>query len=109
MHETEELTVTLTLDNDEEVECVILAIFEVTDLDHEYIALTPLEEEDDSDELTILFYRFKEMEDGEPELSNIEDNEEYERVAETFDEWLDLEDLEDFEDFEDLEEAKLLQ
>ena len=103
MHETEELTVTLTLDDNEEVECVILAIFEVTDGEHEYIALTPLEEEDDSDELSIFFYRFKEMENGEPVLTNIEDDEEYELVADTFDEWLD------FQDFEDLEEAELLQ
>ena len=102
MHETEELTVTLSLDDNEEVECVILAIFEVSGLEHEYIALTPLEEED-NDELSILLYRFKELEDGEPEISNIEDNEEYELVMETFDEWLDLEEFEEFEELEELE------
>ena len=102
MHETdelkEELTVTLTLDNDEEVECAILAIFEVKD--QEYIALIPLQDVPQEDEETdIYLYRFKETDEGDPELTNIEDDEEYEIVADALEEWLDD------QDFEALEEA----
>ncbi len=39
--EQEEMTVTLTLDDDSEVECVVLTIFEAGDRD--YIALLPTE------------------------------------------------------------------
>ena len=95
----EELTVTLTLDNDEEVECAILAIFEVQE--QEYIALIPLTDEEPSEdeETDIYLYRFKETDEGDPELTNIEDDDEYELVADALDEWLDE------QDFEALEEA----
>ena len=43
MNENESLTVTLTLDNDEELECAVLTIYEVEG--QEYIALLPLDEE----------------------------------------------------------------
>ena len=39
--ENEALTVTLTLDNDEELECAVLTIFETAG--QEYIALLPLD------------------------------------------------------------------
>ena len=49
--EQEEMTVTLTLDDGSEVECVVLTIFEAGDRD--YIALLPTEgaEADEFDEL----------------------------------------------------------
>ena len=43
MNENESLTVTLTLDNDEELECAVLTIFE-SDA-REYIALLPLNDD----------------------------------------------------------------
>jgi uncharacterized protein YrzB (UPF0473 family) len=46
--------ITLTLDDDSEVDCAILAIFPVNGKD--YIALLPLGEEEDDDE--VLIYRF---------------------------------------------------
>ena len=39
--EEQEMTVTLTLDDDTELECVVLTIFEAGD--REYIALLPME------------------------------------------------------------------
>ena len=48
MNENESLTVTLTLDNDEELECAVLTIYEVEG--QEYIALLPLDEEGSNDE-----------------------------------------------------------
>lgn len=85
VEEREEMTVTLTLDDNTELECVVLAIFEAGGRD--YIALLPMEGED-ADTGEVYLYRYTEK-NGEPELDNIEDDEEYEIVADAFDELLD--------------------
>ena len=82
----EEMTVTLTLDDDTEVECVVLTIFTAGERD--YIALLPMEGED-SEEGEVYLYRYSETEDRTPVLDNIEDDDEYEIVADAFDEMLD--------------------
>ena len=82
----EEVTVTLTLDNDETVECAVLTIYSVGD--KEYIALLPLDEDGENEDGEVYIYRYKE-ENGEPSLDNIEDDDEYEAAADAFDEWLD--------------------
>ena len=84
--EEQEMTVTLTLDDDTEVECVVLTIFTAGERD--YIALLPMEGED-SEEGEVYLYRYSETEDGTPVLDNIEDDDEYEIVADAFDEMLD--------------------
>lgn len=86
LNEEEEMTVTLTLDDDIEVECVVLTIFTAGERD--YIALLPMEGED-SEEGEVYLYRYSETEDGTPVLDNIEDDDEYEIVADAFDEMLD--------------------
>ena len=86
LNEEEEMTVTLTLDDDTEVECVVLTIFTAGERD--YIALLPMEGED-SEEGEGYLYRYSETEDGTPVLDNIEDDDEYEIVADAFDEMLD--------------------
>ena len=86
LNEEEEMTVTLTLDDDTEVECVVLTIFTAGERD--YIALLPMEGED-SEEGEVYLYRYSEAEDGTPVLDNIEDDDEYEIVADAFDEMLD--------------------
>ena len=86
LNEEEEMTVTLTLDDDTEGECVVLTIFTAGERD--YIALLPMEEED-SEEGEVYLYRYSETEDGTPVLDNIEDDDEYEIVADAFDEMLD--------------------
>ena len=82
----EEMTVTLTLDDGSEVECIVLTIFEAGNKD--YIALLPTEVAE-SEEGEVYLYRYSENENGEPELENIEDDDEYEIVADAFDELLD--------------------
>ena len=69
----EEMTVTLTLDDGREIECVVLTIFPAGGKD--YIALLPMDDIED--------------ENGQPNLENIEDDDEYEIVADAFDELLD--------------------
>lgn len=91
----ETITVTLTLDNDEEMECAVLTIFTLDEQD--YIALLPLNDDDENEEGEVFLYRFSEPTPGEPELDNIEDDDEYERVADKFDEWLDSQQYEDLD------------
>ncbi len=89
-------TVTLLLDNDESVECAILCILPVQGKD--YIALLPLDDEDDTEEESRVFlYRYIEHEDGEPELENIEDDEEFDIVADAYDEWLDTQEYDELD------------
>ena len=92
----ENLTVTLTLDNDEVLECAVLTIFSAGD--RQYIALLPLEDAEDTEEGDVFIYRFEEDENGGPTLDNIEDDDEYELAADAFDEWLDEQDFEELED-----------
>ena len=80
-----ELTVTLTLDDDSELECAVVAIFPVQDKD--YIALLPLGVED----AQVYLYRFKHNKDADFELENIEDDEEFEAVADAYDALVDEE------------------
>ncbi|MCQ2422896.1 MAG: DUF1292 domain-containing protein [Lachnospiraceae bacterium] len=86
-------TVTLYLDNDEEVVCDVIAIFPARD--GEYIALEPQNAEDEM----IYIYRFLETEDEEsPKLENIEDEDEFNEVSEAFYEYMDENDYEDLDE-----------
>ena len=96
MNENESLTVTLTLENNEELECAVLNIFEADE--KEYIALLPLDENGDNTDGQIYLYRFIENgEEEEPGLENIEEDEEFDRVSAIFNEWLDTQDFGDID------------
>lgn len=84
--EQEEMTVTLTLDDGNELECVVLTIFDAGE--REYIALLPVEGEE-AEEGEVYLYRYSEDKDGNPTLDNIEDDDEYEVIADAFDQLLD--------------------
>ncbi len=80
--------VSLELDDGTEVDCAILTIFEVDKQD--YIVLVPVDEDDEPvEEGEIYIYRYFEDADGTPSLENIETEEEFEKVSERFDEYLD--------------------
>jgi uncharacterized protein YrzB (UPF0473 family) len=81
------VTVTLTLDDDSTVECAIVGIFEAGEND--YIALLPLDENGQNSDGEVYLYRYTTDAAGAPQLDNIETDEEYEIVAEAFDEMLD--------------------
>jgi uncharacterized protein YrzB (UPF0473 family) len=84
--------ITLTLEDDTELECAVMGIFEVED--KEYIALLPLTE-DENDE--VLLYQYVEDEENDEfELLLIEDEEEFDSVAEAF--YTLFSDDEDFEE-----------
>jgi len=91
-NEEEHASVTLTLDDGTVVECDILTIFPAGG--REYIALLPIDDNEDSEEGEVFLYRFQEV-DGEPELENIEDDDEYEIAVDAFDEILDSQEYDD--------------
>ncbi len=86
--EETDMQVTLSLDDGSEVECGILTIFTIEEQD--YIVLIPLDENgNENEEGEVFIYRYFEDEEGNPSLENIESDEEYEIVADRFDELLD--------------------
>lgn len=93
-------TVTLSLDDGTECECAIARIFPAGD--NNYIALLPLEGEAASND-EVYLYRYTEKDNGEPVLENIESDEEYETVADAFDEELDAMEYEELYAEEDAE------
>lgn len=86
----EEMTVELELENGELVNCAVITILEVNRQD--YIALLPLDENGENEDGEVWFYRYRENPDDpneEPVLDFIENDDEYDSVADAFDEYLD--------------------
>ena len=89
-YEAEEMTLTLDLDDGTTVECAVITILTVESND--YIVVLPLDEEGNNTDGEVWFYRYSENPDDpneEPELGYIDDDDEYEMVADAFDEYLD--------------------
>lgn len=85
--------VTLTLDDNEEVECSIITTYEIED--KEYIVLLPLNENGENEDGDVWIYRFVRDTTGgnDHEIINIEDDDEYEIAVDKFDEWLDTQEF----------------
>ncbi len=99
--EKEEMTVDLELDDGSQVTCAVVTILTVSGRD--YIALLPLNEDGENTEGEVWFYRYSENPkdpNEEPELGYIEDDEEYEAVADAFDEFLDAAEFDELVDDE---------
>lgn len=94
--EMDEPKVSMTLDDGTELECDVIAIFPVGDFD--YIALLPDKVVDGFEEDEVFLYRYKELEGEDIELTMIEDEDEYERVADAFDELLDEEEFNELDE-----------
>lgn len=88
----------LTLDDDTELECTVLGIFEVDD--DEYIALLPLGEDE------VLLYKYVELEDEDFDLLPIENEEEFETVSEAFYALFSDDDDDDFVEYENYDEVE---
>ena len=74
----EPLIITLKFDDGVEVEAETMGVFDVDG--KEYIALEPLDGTDD-----VYIFGYKEIDDEEYELIDIEDDEEFDRAVEVFD------------------------
>lgn len=86
----EEMSVELELDDGSKVNCAVITILEVSGKN--YIVLLPLDESGENVDGEVWFYGYSENEEDpneEPQLIYIEDDEEYEAVADAFDEYLD--------------------
>ena len=97
--EDEEMMVELDLDDGSQVVCAVITIRECRKKD--YIVLLPLDENGENNDGEVWFYRYYEDENdtnAEPVLEYIEDDEEYEMVAEAFDEYLDNEEFDELMD-----------
>ncbi len=88
-------TITLTLDDDTEVECAILTSFPVGNKN--YIALLPLDEEGQPASGEVYLYTFSISEMGEPQISNIDTDEEYEQAAEAFNQIVKMAQVQDMD------------
>jgi uncharacterized protein YrzB (UPF0473 family) len=98
----EDMTVELELEDGEIVTCAIITILEVKEKN--YIVLLPLDENGENEEGEVWFYGYFEDEydpDAEPTLEFIDDDEEYEAVAEAFDEYLDNSEFDEIVDDEE--------
>lgn len=97
-HELKHDSITLSLEDGTEINCIVLNIFSVNN--NNYIALQP--EEGEEDDENIYLYRFIQDDNGEPQLLNIEDDEEFEAVADAFEEFLDEQEFDElFDEDED--------
>lgn len=100
--EKEEMTVELELDDGSHVTCAVVTILTVADKD--YIALLPLNQDGENTEGEVWFYHYSENPNDpneEPVLGYIEDDEEYEAVADAFDEFLDSAEFDELVEDED--------
>lgn len=98
----EEMTVELNLDDGSTVVCAIITILEVEGQD--YIVLLPLDENGENEDGEVWFYRYSENPDDpneEPELGFIDSDDEYEAVADAFDEYLDSVEFDEIVDEEE--------
>jgi uncharacterized protein YrzB (UPF0473 family) len=101
-YDAEEMTVELELDDGTTVNCAIITILTVSNQD--YIVLLPLDENGENADGEVWFYRYSENPDDpneEPELGYIDDDDEYEAVADAFDEYLDSAEFDELMDGED--------
>ncbi len=97
----EEMTVDLELEDGSSVTCAIVTILSVQKKD--YIVLLPLDENGENEDGEVWFYRYYEDENdtnAEPELEYIDDDDEYEMVADAFDEYLDSAEFDEIVDSE---------
>lgn len=89
-YDDEEMTVELELEDGTLVNCAVITILNVESRD--YIVLLPLNEDGENEDGEVWFYRYSENPDDpdeEPALDYIDDDDEYDNVAEAFDEYLD--------------------
>ena len=88
----DDLVLTLEMEDGTTEDCIVLSIFPMDD--QQYIALLPAAQADDEDG-DVYLYGYTEDEEGNPILSDIEDDDEFEAVCDRFDEVCDEEDFEE--------------
>ena len=75
------------------VTCSIIAIF--SKMGKDYIALLPLDENEENHDGEVWLYGYEEGKDGECTLINLVDDEEYEIASDAYDEYLDAQEFDE--------------
>lgn len=86
MDENETITVTLTLDSGDELECQVLTTLEAGG--RKYIALFPISGPGSENE-PVYLYRLIEHGDEEPDLENITDDAEFALASDAYNAWME--------------------
>ncbi len=91
--------ITLSLDDDSELDCALIAVFDGVEgyEDIQYGAFLPTEPIEGSEDGELYFFRYQELDDDEVDVQNIETDVEFESVAERFDDLLAEQDVDSFE------------
>lgn len=87
-----EVVITITDEDGQSIDVQLLAAFEVEELGQEYIAAVDMEDEEEGE---VILLHYNEDVEGNPEISGIEDEDEYEAVAEIFQDLLESGELGD--------------
>lgn len=91
INEEIDATIDMTLEDGTEVSCEVVAIFPVDE--KMYIALLPDKVIEGYEEDEVFLYRYTELEGDDVHLEPIDNEEEFEAVADAFDEILDEEEF----------------
>lgn len=80
-------TITVTDEDNNEIEAEIIAAVEIEELGREFVALMPTDTPDDMEENEALILEYSEDEEGEPVFAPLEDEELFEVVSGAFDQF----------------------
>lgn len=95
--ENNENVLVLTDDAGKETQFEVITVLEVDD--NEYYVVCPVDSNEDDDEAMVL--KLDVNEDKEEVLTTVEDDDEFEKVAQAYDEWVDSQDDEEWDEDED--------
>lgn len=98
----EDVVLTLTDEDGNDVDAVIIAAFEIEELSTEYVAALEVNEQHEVENGEVVILRYSEDEDGDPVIDSIDDEEEYEIVTSAFRQLVESGEIEGFDyDFDD--------
>lgn len=82
--EEETVVITLTDEDGQDIDAEVMAAVEIEEFGKEYVAVMPQQATEDFAEGEALILEYAEDADGNPQFSPVEDEEEFEVVAQTF-------------------------
>lgn len=85
----ETVIVTIAPETSEEFDVEIIAALEIEELEKEYVAVLPVNPDEDIPEDELILFRYSEDEEGNPEFEGITDDEELQSVASAFEQYFD--------------------
>ena len=85
----ETVIVTIAPETREEFDVEIIAALEIEELEKEYVAVLPINPNEDIPEDELILFRYSEDEEGNPEFEGITDDEELQSVASAFEQYFD--------------------